>query len=69
MPGGMRMAGIERILKLAGENVGLSKRRLARAIGCSRNTGKRMKNLARTLNVAYGSIQIFFKVVQRIKTI
>ncbi len=57
MPRSMKMAEIKRILKLAEENVDLSERQLAKAVGCSKNTIKVIKTLAKNLNVTYDSIK------------
>ncbi len=57
MPRSMKMAEIKRILKLVEENADLSERQLALAVGCSKNTIKVIRTIAKNLNVTYASIK------------
>ena len=57
MPRSMKMAEIKRILKLACDEPGLSERKAAAVVGCSKNTVKAIRSIAARLNVTYESVK------------
>ena len=53
----MKMAEIKRILKLTEDNADFSERKLAKIVGCSKNTIRVIKTTAKNLNITYDSIK------------
>ena len=63
MPSSMKMAEIKRILKLTEDNADFSERKLAKIVGCSKNTIRVIKTTAKNLNISKKIVQLLDKIV------